>query len=55
MKTFRFVVWQPIGFADVEANSKDEAKAKVDEYGYDSEDDGIDFEPYCDGQEYEIR
>lgn len=51
----RFTVWQPIGFVEVEASSKDEAEEKIDECGYNSEDDGIEFEPYCDGQEYEIR
>lgn len=52
---YRFEVWQQTGFVEIEADDPAEAGEKVKEHGLDSPSDGIVFDPYCDGQEWELR
>ena len=53
MGKHRFEVWERVGFVTVEADSRDEAEELADLNGYNHED--FDFEPFNDGQYYEIR
>ena len=51
MGEYRFEVWERVGFVTVDADNEDEAAEMA--WDYQSED--CDFEPYNDGQYYEIR
>lgn len=55
METFKFIVWEPVGYLEVDAESEEEATEKVEEYGYDDEDEGLRYCPESDGQEWELR
>ena len=55
MSKFRFQVWQPVGFVEVEDENASDAEEKVFEHGLNADDEGIDFDPYSDGQEMELR
>jgi hypothetical protein len=56
MGKYQFKIWEPIGTVTVEAKSEGEALEKVEELGWDdNEGDGISFDPFNDGQEWEIR
>lgn len=52
-KKYTFEVWERVGFVTVTADNEEEAAEFAEEYQYDEE--HCDFNPFNDGQYYEIR